>query len=234
MIYYLVLYCISVCVGAMPTVINYVESNENEVHSYNFPFVSRAQWRARDPVKTNPLNTPVPYVVIHHSYIPPACYDREKCCAAMRGMQNFHIDDHGWWDIGYHFAVGSDGAAYEGRGWETLGAHALHFNSVSIGICLIGDWRYEVPPAQQRKTAMALIAAGVELGYIKSDYKLLGHRQVRATECPGDALFNEIKTWDHFSPYPSSHLDLLDIKEIPEWVKDTIRGKNTTIHDIPS
>lgn len=38
------------------------------------------------------------------------------------------------------FAVGSDGAAYEGRGWKTLGAHALHFNTVSIGICVIGNW----------------------------------------------------------------------------------------------
>lgn len=38
------------------------------------------------------------------------------------------------------FAVGSDGAAYEGRGWDVLGAHALHFNNASIGICLIGDW----------------------------------------------------------------------------------------------
>ncbi|KOB73993.1 Peptidoglycan recognition protein-D, partial [Operophtera brumata] len=38
------------------------------------------------------------------------------------------------------FAVGSDGAAYEGRGWKILGAHSKYFNSVSIGICVIGDW----------------------------------------------------------------------------------------------
>ncbi|XP_047032979.1 peptidoglycan-recognition protein LB-like isoform X1 [Helicoverpa zea] len=231
------LICACASVLAMPSAFSKVKYNfhlqlpdqslENEVHSYNFPFVTREQWQARPPVKKTPLQTPVPFVVIHHSYIPAACYDKEQCCAAMRSMQNFHIDDRGWWDIGYSFAVGSDGAAYEGRGWETLGAHALHFNTVSIGICLIGDWRFEVPPAEQRKTAMALIAAGVELGFIKPDYKLVGHRQVRATECPGDALFNEIKTWDHYSPFPNSHLDLLSVEEIPDFVKEAIRNNGT-------
>ncbi|XP_063896610.1 peptidoglycan-recognition protein LB [Helicoverpa armigera] len=221
------LICACASVLAMPSAFSKDQSLENEVHSYNFPFVTRKQWKARSPVKKTPLQTPVPFVVIHHSYIPAACYDKEQCCAAMRSMQNFHIDDRGWWDIGYSFAVGSDGAAYEGRGWETLGAHALHFNTVSIGICLIGDWRFEVPPAEQRKTAMALIAAGVELGYIKPDYKLVGHRQVRATECPGDALFNEIKTWDHYSPFPNSHLDLLSVEEIPDFVKEAIRNNGT-------
>lgn len=76
---------------------------------------------------------------------------------------------------------------------------------------------------------MALIAAGVELGYIKPDYKLVGHRQVRATECPGDALFNDIKTWNHYSPFPQSHTDLLDVVELPESVKDLIRGNGTTV-----
>ncbi|CAB3220409.1 unnamed protein product [Arctia plantaginis] len=194
----------------------------NEVISYNFPFISRSDWYAREPKQTTPLNTPVPYVVIHHTYTPAACFNKEECAAAMRQMQQMHIDGNGWWDIGYHFCVGSDGAAYEGRGWETLGAQALHFNSVSIGICLIGDWRFEVPPAQQLKTAKDLIAAGVQQGYIQPEYKLVGHRQVRATECPGTSLFEEIQSWDHYSPFPRSHKDLLNVTELPESVKKVI------------
>lgn len=116
------------------------ETANNEVQTYDFPFVSRTEWNARPAKEKTPLHTPVPYVVIHHSYIPSACYTGEQCRKAMRGMQNFHMDDRKWWDIGYHFGIGSDGVAYEGRGWDVLGAHALHFNSVSIGICLIGDW----------------------------------------------------------------------------------------------
>ncbi|XP_063833114.1 peptidoglycan-recognition protein LB-like [Ostrinia nubilalis] len=202
-------------------------SSENEVHTYNFPFVTRSEWHARKPKMTLPLHTPVPYVVIHHSYTPPACRSIEECENAMRVMQSMHMDGRGWWDIGYNFAVGSEGSAYEGRGWSTLGAHALHFNSVSIGICLIGDWRNELPPEDQLKTAKALIAAGVDLGYISPTYKLLGHRQVRDTECPGDALYKEIQGWAHYSPYPGSATDLLNLPEIPEKVKDVMRGNST-------
>ena len=71
-----------------------------------------------------------------------------------------------------------------------------------------------VPPLQQLKTTQALIAAGVDMGYIRKDYKLVGHRQVRNTECPGDALYGEIQTWPHYTPYPTSYLDLDKVLEL--------------------
>uniref|UniRef100_E7DN58 Peptidoglycan recognition protein n=1 Tax=Ostrinia nubilalis TaxID=29057 RepID=E7DN58_OSTNU len=199
----------------------------DDLHSYNFPFVTRSEWHARVPKLTLPLPTPVPYVVIHHSYSPAACVNGEQCRRAMRTMQDMHMDGQNWGDIGYNFAVGSDGMAYEGRGWHALGAHALHFNSVSLGICVIGDWRHDLPPENQLETTKSLIAAGVELGYISPDYKLIGHRQVGPTECPGDALYGEIQTWKHYSPHPASCEDLLDLKEISEKVKEVIRGNAT-------
>jgi N-acetylmuramoyl-L-alanine amidase len=45
-----------------------------------------------------------------------------------------------WPDIGYNFLVGEDGNVYEGRGWDAVGAHAVPYNSNSIGICVIGDF----------------------------------------------------------------------------------------------
>lgn len=65
-----------------------------------------------------------------------------------------------------------------------------------------------LPPVGQMKSAQALIAAGVEMGYLKSDYKLIGHRQVRNTECPGEKLYKEIQHWAHYSPFPASVKDL--------------------------
>lgn len=79
------------------------DSDENEVNTYAFPYFSRSQWNARCPQQVQPLHTPVPYVVIHHSYIPAACYSSEECAKAMRSMQDFHMDGHGWWDIGYRY-----------------------------------------------------------------------------------------------------------------------------------
>ncbi|XP_045503208.1 peptidoglycan-recognition protein LB-like [Colias croceus] len=205
------------------------ESLENEVITYNFPFVRRKQWGALTPKQILPLTVPVPYVVIHHSFSPPACADSKQCAEAMRSMQDFHMNTRGWWDIGYNFAVGGNGAAYEGRGWNVLGAHSLHFNSVSLGICLIGDWSHELPPQNQLKTAKALIAAGIDMGYIKPDYKLIGHRQVRDTECPGDALFNEIQTWEHYSPFPNNAKDLINVVEIPDTIREEWKNNGTLV-----
>nr|UEN71114.1 peptidoglycan recognition protein-S2 [Glyphodes pyloalis] len=202
-----------------------VETDHNsESVSYGFPFVSRSEWQAKEPVERNPLPTPVSYVVIHHSYIHADAKTTDECKQAMRAMQEFHIIDRCFTDIGYNFLVGCDGSAYEGCGWKIKGAHCLYFNPHSIGICLIGDWRHEVPPDHQLKTTKALIAAGVELGYIKPDYKIVGHRQVRLdTECPGDALLNEIQDWDHYSSYPRTAKDLLDLEEVPESTKAVMR-----------
>ncbi|XP_068901289.1 peptidoglycan-recognition protein LB-like isoform X2 [Tenebrio molitor] len=165
---------------------------------------TREEWNARPPVLIEPMTNPVPYVIIHHSYIPPACTTTADCLDAMRKMQDMHQITKGWNDIGYHFAVGGDGHAYEGRGWSRVGAHAPGYNNISIGICVIGDWTQELPPEWQLEAVHQLVEHGVEQGMIQEDYKLLGHRQVRDTECPGDRLFNEITTWEHFSETPKS------------------------------
>lgn len=188
----LLLSYIFVCVYTLP---NIIEKDEQ----YNFTFVSREEWDALPSTDDTPLPTPVQYVVIHHTYIPAACYDRKSCIEAMKGMQRYH-NSLGWGDIGYSFCIGSDGAAYEGRSWHTKGIHAGRANGVSVGICLIGDWRVNLPPQVQLETTKSLIAAGIELGYIKEDYKLVGHKQIMETECPGGALESEIKTWDHYWP----------------------------------
>lgn len=161
--------------------------------------VPRSVWHARPPTATEPMSTPVPYVIIHHSYIPPACSTTPDCIKSMQTMQDMHQLQNGWNDIGYSFAVGGDGKAYEGRGWTNVGAHAPTYNNKSIGICVIGDWRTELPSQNQLQTVHELIEIGVEKGYIQGDYTLLGHRQVRETECPGDRLFGEISTWEHFN-----------------------------------
>jgi hypothetical protein len=46
--------------------------------------------------------------------------------------------------------------------------------------------------------AKSLIECGVERGSVSAEYKLVGHSQVRSTECPGAALLAEIKTWPHW------------------------------------
>ncbi|XP_061388048.1 peptidoglycan-recognition protein LB-like [Musca vetustissima] len=166
--------------------------------------VTRDEWGARSPTLVEHFKGPAPFVIIHHSYQPAACYTNEDCRKAMRSMQDYHQLTHGWNDIGYSFAIGGDGMIYIGRGFNVIGAHAPKYNDKSVGICLIGDWRSELPPPQMLKAAKDLIDFGVAKGFIDPDFKLMGHRQVRDTECPGNRLFNEISTWQHFSPTANS------------------------------
>ncbi|KPJ11532.1 Peptidoglycan-recognition protein LB [Papilio machaon] len=138
------------------------------------------------------------YLIYSFSNLPAACNTTQECFSAMKSMQDYH-NSMEWGDIGYHFCVGSNGGVYEGRGWNVVGIHAGRANNHSYGICLIGDWRVATPPKTMLESTKRLISIGVENGSISPNYKLIGHNQVMATECPGTALFNIISTWNHFS-----------------------------------
>lgn len=103
--------------------------------------ISRANWGARPSTLVEHFNGPAPYVIIHHSYMPSACYTTADCIKAMHSMQDYHQLQRGWNDIGYSFAIGGDGMIYVGRGFNVIGAHAPKYNDRSVGICMIGDWR---------------------------------------------------------------------------------------------
>lgn len=119
-------------------------------------------------------------------------------------MQTFHIEGKQWLDIGYNFVVGGDGGAYEGRGWDAVGAHTYGYNIKGIGICFIGTFTALLPPPEQMRAAKLLIEEGVKLGKISTEYKLLAHRQVSATESPGAAFFKELQKWPHWVSSPEA------------------------------
>jgi hypothetical protein len=65
-----------------------------------------------------------------------------------------------------------------------------------------------LPTPEMMEAAKDLIQCGVERGSIAVDYKLLGHRQVRETMCPGDTFYENITTWSHWDP-------LQDVMPVP-------------------
>ena len=104
--------------------------------------------------------------------------------------------------------VGSDGYVYEGRGWHWVGAHTLGHNSRGFGVALIGNYTAVLPSeAALRAVRDELPRCAIRAGLLRPDYALLGHRQLVPTECPGDLLFNLLRTWPHFDkvspPTPS-------------------------------
>lgn len=66
-------------------------------------------------------------------------------CSATGPKQDFGAADidkwhraKGWKCIGYHFVIRRNGTVEEGREELTIGAHVENWNSVSVGICMVG------------------------------------------------------------------------------------------------
>ncbi|XP_037044772.1 peptidoglycan recognition protein-like isoform X2 [Bradysia coprophila] len=162
--------------------------------------VTREKWLAKPPTgDIDDLMTPVPLVVIQHT-VQSTCDTKETCALLVRQIQTQHmnsplIGD----DIGYNFLVGGDGAAYEGRGWNEVGAHTKGYNSRSIGVAFIGDFTKEKPPKQQVIALLKLLRDGVEERKISENYTLIGANQVQQTESPGIHLFKILTRLEHWS-----------------------------------
>lgn len=164
--------------------------------------ISRDSWGARRPTSVSTLSTPVKDFFIHHTES-GTCSAFLSCVSAVKAIQNYHMDSKGWSDIGYSFLVGGDGRIYEGRGWNTVGAHTLNYNSISLAASFIGSFMSSTPTASALTAVKSLIQCGINNGKISTNYALFGHRDVGSTDCPGTALYNIIKTWPRFHEHPA-------------------------------
>ncbi|XP_028926792.1 peptidoglycan recognition protein 1-like [Ornithorhynchus anatinus] len=161
--------------------------------------VSRVQWKASRSGCLKTLRKPVDTAVVHHTES-AACTSSVSCRRQVKVIQDFHQGpSKKWCDIGYNFLIGEDGQVYEGRGWRTVGAHAgPGWNGRSLGIAFLGSFKSRVPNAKAQAALKSLLSCAVQRGSLGSDYVLKGHRDVVATSCPGQALYDVIRHWPHF------------------------------------
>jgi N-acetylmuramoyl-L-alanine amidase len=119
----------------------------------------------------------------------------------------------GMFEIGYHRVIRRDGTIEQGRQDDEMGAHALGFNSFSLGVCLVGgtgplpvaEPEANFTPAQMR--ALNSLLLGWKHSY--ADAKIVGHHELpsphsRSKACPS---FN-VQQWlaagqpEDVSPFP--------------------------------
>lgn len=72
-------------------------------------------------------------------------------------FRRYHINHNGYEDIGYHYVIPEDGVIETGRNLSMVGAHCFGRNSKSIGVCLIGDFRYTEPSMRQLHSSQKLV-----------------------------------------------------------------------------
>jgi N-acetyl-anhydromuramyl-L-alanine amidase AmpD len=101
----------------------------------------------------------------------------------------------GWDGVGYHFVIGNGTATADGQievtpRWpiQKWGAHAKtldnRYNEYGIGICLVGNFDNERPSEKQLKSLSTLVAYLMQTYHI-SPGNVIGHRDTKATDCPG-------------------------------------------------
>lgn len=112
------------------------------------------------------------YIVLHHAAA-------NNC--DITDVHRWHLNK-GWAGCGYHFLVRKDGTVYQGRPMDTVGAHSVPVNKISVGICCEGDFEIDVMSNTQLQALSDLI------DYVKKEYptvEVVGHREFDKTACPG-------------------------------------------------
>jgi N-acetylmuramoyl-L-alanine amidase len=177
--------------------------------------VPRSEWGANESIRRGPPTyaPEVRFAIVHHT-AGRNDYTRAQSAAIVRGIQLFHVQSNGWNDIGYNFLVDRFGTIYEGRyggvDRNVIGAHALGFNTGSVGIALLGTYGNTTPSAAAQDAIARLIAWRLDLAHVDPASTLTfisggsekyapdapvtlravsGHRDTGSTECPGNALY---------------------------------------------
>ena len=118
----------------------------------------------------------VTHIIIHCSYSHWGCRNE---------IEKWHLE-RGFKEIGYNFVIlngrydhddyipSLDGAIEVGRDIDVVGAHALGYNGISIGICLIGkDGQFT---SRQMIALMALVRDLMSI-YVIPKSNVIGHNE---------------------------------------------------------
>ena len=176
------------------------------------PIVSRSAWGADESiVRAVPSYADsLRFAIVHHTagQLPKTPADS---AALVRGIERYHVQGNGWNDIGYNFLVDPFGQVFEGRGGgvdrNVIGAHALGFNTGSVGVAVLGN--YDVKPVSSGAVAalVSLLAWRLDVGHVdplatvtvipttgaaRTIRAISGHRDVNPTACPGALLYPQL------------------------------------------
>ncbi len=135
-------------------------------------------------------------LVVHHTAL-RVRGDERSAVERVRALYEYHANNRGWGDIGYHYLIDENGQIYEGRagGKYVVGGHVYCGNVETIGVVLMGNFEEEKPTQEQMKALQWL------LDDLSKEYDLdlrrnttfhgvslppvVGHGTLIATACPG-------------------------------------------------
>lgn len=162
-------------------------------------------------------------LVVHHTALQVAGDERPPV-ERVRALYEYHANNRGWGDVGYHYLIDERGQVYEGKagGKFVVGGHAYCNNTGSVGVVLLGNFELERPTQAQMKSLQVLLADLAESYDIAPDRDvrfhgkifppIVGHQDLLSTDCPG---FYVAKTLDQVRTHVKNG-DLLASIDFPK------------------
>ncbi|MDP9402318.1 MAG: peptidoglycan recognition protein [Actinomycetota bacterium] len=196
------------------------------------PVISRAQWGADESLRApRQSHAPVTKLIVHHTATTNDDPDPAATIRAIysfhtqiRGWDdigyNFLVDAQGRVYEGRFartYAAGENPTGEDVEGNAVVGAHAEGANTGSVGIALLGDFIAASPTPAAFEALESMLAWQVDRHYIdptgsapytKTDGSVVtfpniaGHRDTRATDCPGDSLYSRLPELRRAMPRP--------------------------------
>ncbi len=180
--------------------------------------VTRAGWHADESIRrAAPYYADGIHLAIVHHTAGSNAYSKSQSASIVRAIELYHVKGNGWNDIGYSFLVDKYGQIFEGRyGGMTrpvVGAHAMGFNSGSVGVAVIGDYSSTSITPAARAALVSLIAWRLDLAHVDPLSSVVrvsagnprypagravtlraisGHRDAYPTSCPGASLYGQL------------------------------------------
>lgn len=128
------------------------------------------------------------YIVIHHTASDYGNLDYYR---------RMHVEERGWSNIAYHFVVNNGtanttiGQIEESELWidrkANLSTRNWFVNHFSIAVVVVGNFQRRPPPPLQME-ALVQLSARLSREYGIPPERIVGHREVQNTQCPGERL----------------------------------------------
>lgn len=146
-----------------------------------------SEWGMKIPSKKFTKHSPTG-IVIHNMGTGSPLYkswEKNGSISCLKSIEKHHVSTNKWDAIGYHLIIMPDGTIWEGRPLDVVGAHVAGKNTTRIGVLVYGSFDVEQPTLEQIQSLKDVLI------YLKNIYpikKILTHKELASTKCPGSEL----------------------------------------------
>lgn len=128
------------------------------------------------------------YLIVHHTGGTDADPLADTSNHTFEIVDEYH-KSLGWGKIGYHYFIDKKGKITMGRNDDEVGAHTIGKNTMSLGICLAGNFDATLPTEAQ-KNALGILLKKKTIEYKISPEDICPHREFANKTCYGKKLHN--------------------------------------------